>query len=547
MTPICRVVAIVALASLVAAAAWAQPQVVESAPNEVDVRGPDLDGDGMPDSWERFFGLDPLVDDGGLDRDDDGVSNRDEFRFRTLPTAVANAWPYAYAAERRYAFAEGLVTAQFVTVLTLTSDQPFGPSGHVQVQTFGEGGHRAEYFVTLPPGGSVDVDARAILGGWTGAFGFLVSADVPVVVERRMLWGDGGLYGGHTVARSACPAWGNCLFAEGATLPGFDTYLLFLNLGNETVDVSVTYLMADGDPIVCWHRLPARARTTIRVSDAASTEPRLRAAEFGVSVKSVADDVWVERSMYYTPPGGPWFAAGFSQGEASASQTAYFAEGATGPFFDEFLLLANPLDEVQQVRASFLLEDGRVLEKTYALPPRSRRTIWVNYEEFPGEGRALAHTVHATRLEASGLVIAAERTMWWPATPGGAWTGVHNGVGAGQLGGVWAFASGSGRYGAEAGDTYYLVANVGAEPTACSILVADRHGRDLVRQRLALIPPMTRVTFWLEPLLASLPPPAGFLVFFSSTGLVVERASYTTLGSSWWRRGSAVMGGDPSR
>lgn len=39
----------------------------------------DDDGDGLPDEWERRFGLDPTVDDTGLDPDGDGFDHRAEF------------------------------------------------------------------------------------------------------------------------------------------------------------------------------------------------------------------------------------------------------------------------------------------------------------------------------------------------------------------------------------------------------------------------------------------------------------------------------------
>lgn len=48
----------------------------------------DTDGDGLPDSWETAFGLDPFnPDDAGADPDGDGLSNRDEFVYGTSPAS----------------------------------------------------------------------------------------------------------------------------------------------------------------------------------------------------------------------------------------------------------------------------------------------------------------------------------------------------------------------------------------------------------------------------------------------------------------------------
>src|SRR3954468_4200177 len=47
----------------------------------------DTDGDGIPDSWERFYGTDPNRADAGEDSDGDGLSNGAEFRLGTNPHA----------------------------------------------------------------------------------------------------------------------------------------------------------------------------------------------------------------------------------------------------------------------------------------------------------------------------------------------------------------------------------------------------------------------------------------------------------------------------
>ena len=48
----------------------------------------DDDNDGMSDSWEAAYGLDPLTDDAHQDADGDGVSNIDEFDAQSDPTAA---------------------------------------------------------------------------------------------------------------------------------------------------------------------------------------------------------------------------------------------------------------------------------------------------------------------------------------------------------------------------------------------------------------------------------------------------------------------------
>lgn len=46
----------------------------------------DSDGDGLPDEWERKYGLDPKANDAGEDKDGDGFTNAEEFAAKTNPS-----------------------------------------------------------------------------------------------------------------------------------------------------------------------------------------------------------------------------------------------------------------------------------------------------------------------------------------------------------------------------------------------------------------------------------------------------------------------------
>lgn len=60
----------------------------------------DDDNDNMPDSWEKQHGLDPLRDDGSEDRDNDGVTNLDEYLGGSDPANLCPVKPVNLQPER---------------------------------------------------------------------------------------------------------------------------------------------------------------------------------------------------------------------------------------------------------------------------------------------------------------------------------------------------------------------------------------------------------------------------------------------------------------
>ena len=166
-------------------------------------------------------------------------------------------------------------------------------------------------------------------------------------------------------------------------------------------------------------------------------------------------DIIVERAMYHSRPGRPAFDAGHNSLGITAPATSWFlAEGATGTFFDLFVLIANPSAQDAQVQATYLLETGATLTRTYTVAARSRRTVWVDVEDPALENAAVSTVLTST----NGVGIIVERAMWWPGPTLATWTEAHNSPGVTQTGSAWALAEGESG-GERAWDTYVLVAN----------------------------------------------------------------------------------------
>ena len=93
--------------------------------------------------------------------------------------------------------------------------------------------------------------------------------------------------------------------------------------------------------------------------------------------------------------------------------TWYLAEGATIGGFSLFYLLQNPAATPTTVQVRYLRTAGAPLVKTYVLPARSRTNIWVNVEEFPGLGKALASAEFSAVIESQDSTpIIVERAMY---------------------------------------------------------------------------------------------------------------------------------------
>jgi hypothetical protein len=491
----------------------------------------DADADGLDDRWEQTVGLSASsgagADGPSGDPDGDGVTSADELARGTHPRGSVS----------RY-LAEGASGAFFDTQIALVNPSTSAVSAVVRFST--DGGQQRWRYLRLPAQSRRTVDAETLDGLEGSAFATVVESDGPVVVDRRMAWGGGG-YGAHgeSAVTSAQAGW---YFAEGATGGPFDLFYLLQNPANAAVTVDVTYLQpAGGAPILRNYTLPPRSRTTIHVDEVA---PALAAADVSASIVA-SQPIIAERAMYVSD--ATLFRGGHaSAGIAGLSPSWFFAEGATGGFFDLFLLLANPGTSPVTVTVDYLTDGGTTRTKDYAVAPQSRRTVWVDDESFGSEGRALADAAVSMRVSATGP-IAAERAMWWPGS--GSWQEGHAAAGATSTATRWAMADGS-VGGSREVRTYVLIANPGSVDASVRVtLLLDEAVATPLTPQTITVPAHSRFTYDVA---ASVNVPGAYLherrfgVLVESLApaaapVVVERAVYWTAGGVAFEAGLGAL------
>ena len=265
-------------------------------------------------------------------------------------------------------------------------------------------------------------------------------------------------------------------------------------------------------------------------------EPTLAATDVSAVFDADAPIV-VERAMYLSGGGQFWRAGHESAGVTAPTTSWFFAEGATGPYFDLFILLANPGDTDAQVRVTHLLPSGPPEVRTLTLPARSRRTLWVD-----AEGGPLADTAVSVLVTVdNGVPIVAERAMWWPGDAG-TWAEAHNSPGATRTSTRWTVADGR-TGGAEDASTFLLIANTSAVAgqARVTLLLADGG----TRTKTIPLAPTSRLNVDVA---VEFPDVVGqaFGSVVESVGdtpvqLIVERASYWDAGGQPWASGTNTL------
>jgi hypothetical protein len=317
-------------------------------------------------------------------------------------------------------FAEGYTGAGFeewICVLNM-GGEPANLTFYFQTQEAGEIVRNE----TVPPASRRSFKVNELLGP-NYQCSLVLESDQFVLAERAMYFDYTGMgnhhwQGGHCVM-GVTYLTQEYYFAEGTTRSGFEEWITLQNPFATPITIIATYQLGvgQGPPIMESYVVPPESRKTIYVPDEVGPDK-------DVSVKlASSSDFLAERPMYfnYTGYGASWNGGHCVMGAMDLAAESFFAEGYTGPGFQEWLCLQNPGDQNSVVDITYLTQSGPPILKTVTVPAKSRKTLYVNEEA--GSDLELSCTVKVR----SGPPIVVERPMYFNFN--GVWPGGHDVVG----------------------------------------------------------------------------------------------------------------------
>jgi len=260
--------------------------------------------------------------------------------------------------------------------------------------------------LAVGPRSRATFDVNALLGG-AYQCSLELKSDKPVVAERPIYFTYAGRakrgWSGGTCVVGA-PALATAFaFAEGNTRAGFDEWLTLQNPGGSAIDVRATYDFAAGQgaAVTKTYRVEAGKRRTVFVQSEVGT-----GKDVSASLRS-GSAFLAERPMYFSYGTG-WDGGHCVIGATAPASDWYFAEGYTGPGFDEWLCLWNPGASALDVKIDYYTqEQGALPARTVNVPAGARVTMKVNESAGP------SLQVSARLSSPAGTGFVAERPMYF--------------------------------------------------------------------------------------------------------------------------------------
>jgi autotransporter-associated beta strand protein len=341
-----------------------------------------------------------------------------------------------------------------------------------------ENGEQVVATRTVPARSRLTVHVDDIPGLENTASSVQVRSDrgVPLAVERSMFW-DATSYAGHTGGAVSQPST-NWFFAEGSQ-GFFQTFVLIINPATTATNVTFTFLRENEPAVVKTMTLGAASRLTLHAGDV----PELVDRSFGIAI-SATQPIMAERAMYFgTTPTRLWSGGHESAGVTEASTNWFLAEGATGGFFDTFILMSNPQRTPANVTVRYLLDTGETVTVPKTIPANARLTT-----NIEAEADTRLHNAAVSTVVTSDVPIIVERSMYWPGAVR-PWGEAHNSFGVVSAGTTWGLAEG--RVGGLLNfHTFILLAN--PQTTAAAVQVTFlREGAAPIVQTYT-VPPTSR-------------------------------------------------------
>jgi hypothetical protein len=493
----------------------------------------DVDHDTLDDRWERFFTLNPAsstgADGASGDPDGDGLTNAQEQTAGSHPRGLF----------KRY-LAEGATGSFFRTYIAIANP---GGAAAAATLTFARGDGLTNSMPLSVPSLRRRTAAPADLPDFAATqFSTVVESDRLLVVDRTMRWDTRGVfdrgnsingatgYGAHSETAVDGPAtqW---FLAEGSTVIDFELFYLLQNPQTTPVDATIRYLRPSGAPIVRTYTLAPNSRTTIHVND---VDAALADSDVSGDISATAPII-VERSMYASRPGQPLALGHAARGVTAAATSWFLAEGATGPFFDTYVLIVNPTALAAAVDVRFDKPDGSSVIRHHTVAPNSRFSIYA--DSIPGlESTSMATTVTST----NAVPVIVERAMYWPNGFFDYYEG-HVSPGVTSAGLRWALAEGDDVPTIGPSQSFILIANTASAQGRVRITPLLESGNSAPIE--IDLPPNSRTTV---PAAFAFSVIGRFGALVESIGaspvpIVVEGAFYWTIDDVLWAAGSNLV------